>query len=518
MLALLLLLLSGPTPSPTTAAQIHALTYPNTDGGRFGGSVMLAVLPPLYASNDGGSYTLSYDGGASGGGSASSGAGVTTADIQLYVSTVGDDSGACTATGSGACLTVQGALRKLPKDLRHRAAITLEAGNFAGFVVAGFNGDPTFQYASYAGLTITGAMKTATVTPGTATGTATAGTAGTGATYGTLTDSGQAWTVNALRGNYLATLSGTGTGQTRPICSNTATAVTVCGTWTTPGSGTTYAIQTPATIITTPTPAVFTSPTTTVSAGMQFYGNATGLPVIVSTLAFEIGATNTVVVTGSQVVSFSLLSSTGTGVFNFANSSRATVTTISMPTTNVNLANFADVILTSSLIRNFSASGNARGGLVSVMAVQTGGAGFAAFSANSSATYSVSNVVCDCVSGGASCVSVGGGSAGASSISGGASISIASTLNVVNCVNAVDVGGAASFVFGASSQFTGSVTGYAVNAVQGGAIAMPVTAPTITAATGAVSIDNGAVTGAFPTSAYACVVSATGTGSRVCRQ
>ncbi len=70
-------------------------------------------------------------------------------------------------------------------------------------------------------------------------GTATAG----GAT--TLTKSSAAWTINQWAGNYAITLTGgTGSGQSRIIASNTATAITVDTAWTTnPDATTTYEIS-----------------------------------------------------------------------------------------------------------------------------------------------------------------------------------------------------------------------------------------------------------------------------------
>src|SRR5262249_38054439 len=75
------------------------------------------------------------------------------------------------------------------------------------------------------------------------TGTATGGSAGSGSTFGTLTDSGQAWTTNNLRGRFVSITGGTGNGQFFVIDSNTATQLTIVGTWTAPTGTSTYAIQ-----------------------------------------------------------------------------------------------------------------------------------------------------------------------------------------------------------------------------------------------------------------------------------
>jgi len=69
-------------------------------------------------------------------------------------------------------------------------------------------------------------------------GTATAGAAST------ITDSTKAWEVNRWRNYAVRILAGTGAGQLRPIASNTATALTIVGTWaTTPDNTSVFAIQ-----------------------------------------------------------------------------------------------------------------------------------------------------------------------------------------------------------------------------------------------------------------------------------
>lgn len=58
-----------------------------------------------------------------------------------------------------------------------------------------------------------------------------------------LTDSGQTWTVNECKGIYLAIVSGTGAGERKRITSNTATTLTISGTWTsTPDSTSVYSV------------------------------------------------------------------------------------------------------------------------------------------------------------------------------------------------------------------------------------------------------------------------------------
>ena len=69
-------------------------------------------------------------------------------------------------------------------------------------------------------------------------GTATAGSSNT------ITDSTKSWTVNAWRNYAVRIMAGTGAGQVLPIASNTATAITIIGSWsTTPDTTSVYTIQ-----------------------------------------------------------------------------------------------------------------------------------------------------------------------------------------------------------------------------------------------------------------------------------
>ena len=70
-----------------------------------------------------------------------------------------------------------------------------------------------------------------------------AGTATAGSST-TITDSTKSWTVNAWRNYAVRIMAGTGAGQVLPIASNTATAITVIGSWTTtPDTTSVYTIQ-----------------------------------------------------------------------------------------------------------------------------------------------------------------------------------------------------------------------------------------------------------------------------------
>ena len=60
----------------------------------------------------------------------------------------------------------------------------------------------------------------------------------------TLTDTAKDWRVNSLAGLDLVLTSGTGSGQTKTIVSNTSTVITISGTWTTnPSSDTGYEVR-----------------------------------------------------------------------------------------------------------------------------------------------------------------------------------------------------------------------------------------------------------------------------------
>lgn len=93
---------------------------------------------------------------------------------------------------------------------------------------------------SNAGGTVTFLYSSTNSCPSTAqvdSGTATSGGAST------LTDASKSWAVNRWNGYTVAIVSGTGTGQTRVVSSNTATALTVSSAWTTvPDSTSAYVI------------------------------------------------------------------------------------------------------------------------------------------------------------------------------------------------------------------------------------------------------------------------------------
>jgi len=112
----------------------------------------------------------------------------TTADITLYVRSDGNDDNDGLTTGT-AMLTIQEAVDRVPKFIKHNVTIDIGEGSFgpvniSGFHVSGLTGNFIFQ----------GTLGTPTVATGTTSGTA------TGGTKTTLIDTGQGWTPNDLIG------------------------------------------------------------------------------------------------------------------------------------------------------------------------------------------------------------------------------------------------------------------------------------------------------------------------------
>ena len=163
----------------------------------------------------------------------------TVGAITLYVRTDGVDTNTCTVdSAGGACLTIQAALNKIPKMVKHTVTVNIGAGNFAGFNLSGFT------VPRYVGtLTIQGTLGDPTLTTGTTTGNA------TGGSTSQCVDSGQAWTTNELRGRLV--LSG---GQYRVVRTNTANTIDLVGTLTATCSGTAYHIYEQKTVINSGSP------------------------------------------------------------------------------------------------------------------------------------------------------------------------------------------------------------------------------------------------------------------------
>src|SRR5262245_64781443 len=181
-----------------------------------------------------------------------SGGGVTTAPVTLYCAPSGSDSNPGTQT-----LPLRqpaAALARIPKSIRHLVTINLAPGTYQGFAISDLNIDPASD-GSQVGLHIKGTLVDASLAAGTATGTATAAANGdaTTPTWATLTDAGQSWTADDLKGRFLEITSGTGTGQVYPIVANTATTVAVLNmAWNGVPASSGYAVRDQGSVIDSP--------------------------------------------------------------------------------------------------------------------------------------------------------------------------------------------------------------------------------------------------------------------------
>jgi len=156
----------------------------------------------------------------------------TTGDMTFYVRTDGDDAHDGLSESS-ALATVEAALAKIPKVLKHAVIVSVGPGEFAGFGLAGFQ-----ALHPNGCLLIQGSWAAATPTTGTASGTSTSGDALS------LTDSGQSWTTDDLKGKVLQVGS-----EYRYIRSNDATQVQVVGAFSASTSGKAYAVVEHGTIL-----------------------------------------------------------------------------------------------------------------------------------------------------------------------------------------------------------------------------------------------------------------------------
>lgn len=178
----------------------------------------------------------------------------TTAAVTLYVDPTGNDSNACTSTGTSACLTVNGALAKLPRFINHNVILNLAAGTYVPFTIG------PFIIMGGVSLSIVGAALAPTTVPsGTATGLVGAYDAGAFPTRPLIIDSTQTWpakwTVNEtfyMRGLFLTVSNDAGVSSTRIIASADTNALEIVpsafGSTALPAYS--YAIQAPTSIIT----------------------------------------------------------------------------------------------------------------------------------------------------------------------------------------------------------------------------------------------------------------------------
>ena len=168
--------------------------------------------------------------GGGSGGSGTGGSGLpdaTTGPLTYYVTATGSDTNPCTLALP--CLTINTAVNKIPKRIRHLVTINVGVGNFAGAHLTGF----LFEESTTSNrIIINGTPILATLAGGVNAGTATSGSNGDGGlTWGTLTSTGAGWTTNDLHGKVVAIVAGKRVGTSRTIVSNTADTVTITGNW-----------------------------------------------------------------------------------------------------------------------------------------------------------------------------------------------------------------------------------------------------------------------------------------------
>lgn len=177
----------------------------------------------------------------------------TTAALTLYVDPTGSDANACTASGTSACATINGAVAKIPHRILHDVTVNIAAGTYAEEVNLAegqrLEGVNTATAASYRAIRVnfTGAaLATYTPAAGNSTGTFTAPTRSGG--FVTVTDASQSLTTDSLRGRFI-TFTGTGAG-TFVISENTGTTITFLSSGTLPVTSTAYTLKTPSVIVT----------------------------------------------------------------------------------------------------------------------------------------------------------------------------------------------------------------------------------------------------------------------------
>lgn len=456
----------------------------------------------------------------------------TTADVNLFVNaSTGSDLLPCVSSAAP-CLTIQGAVNKVPKHLRHRLTITIAAGNYAGFTLSGFTIDPSFQKTTM-GILIDGTLGDITPATGTATGTATAGTAGSGVTYGTMADGAQTWTVNNLRGQFVVITGGTGSGQTRVICSNTATIVTICGTWTAPNATSTYALRAPTSVITSAAAGLLTPTGASIlstAAGIQLLDNsmqagatATTSFIVIRNMGVSIAAGTAVYAIGDtnyQVTQAQLLTTNGLGI-NSPIAGTITSVTDSYITAGSNgiVSTHNRLGVLRSLINATSTCVNGAGSLIS-LSLQCIGMTLASSSAitvSVGTTGTLSGVRCDCGST-ATSACVGNVTTPTSLGPSPINIGIVTGLDVTNCAYGVALSGGSVNWTSPSGGFSGNSLTNSVFVNGSGKVWLP-SAITITSGTADLSIDNGASTETFSNllSANSCLTGV-GTSSAICRQ
>jgi len=245
--------LAGPTPSPPPDATATRRGLVNVGTQEFGGlktfldGGIIADLRPGSTYN--GLEFLTVDAGYVLLSSLQ-----TTAAVTLYVDPTGSDANACTAIGTAACLTVNGALAKLPKFINHNAVVNVAAGTYAPFTIG------AFTIMGGVSLSIIGAALAPTTVPsGTTTGLVGSYDAGLFPSRPSITDSTQAWPVKFsvnetyyVRGLFLTVSNDAGVSSSRAIVSADTTSLEIVPSTFAASAlpAYSYAIQAPPSIIT----------------------------------------------------------------------------------------------------------------------------------------------------------------------------------------------------------------------------------------------------------------------------
>lgn len=451
-----------------------------------------------------------------------------------FVDPTGSDSNDCTASGTSACLTIQGAVNKIPKQLRDLTTVNLAAGSYACFIVNGFVCDQGVQQ-SNGGLLFDGlaAFATSTLATGSASGTLTAGSAGSGTTYGTATDGAATWTVNDLRGRFISILTGSGSGQTRVISSNTGTVITIVGTWTAPANLSTYVIQDPGVNITTacsvpnPLGSVTTNNaavliagnacnnrsqsivvrgvrTSNASGGGVLFSDASGAFLTLSQIRSVGTATESIQVGGPAATS----AVSGVGRFD------VTDVEVDAPASAAGMRILAGLsTVTRMLVHD---------GQFGVVATNLGRASIATLDTQTvsnpiiaqlgGTVTSLSGAHIDCSNGADIGLTVG--TTAASGTYGPATSLTATTVVVSTCGVGLSVGGVGSS--GDVTTLTGAAGTTGIVAVNGGSALFTAATTTITGGTNAINIDSGGVTAALADVTVGSCIATGPQNSRVC--
>jgi len=476
-------------------------------------------------------YTVSPDGGG----------------LTWYVDVRGNDSNTCRAPftdggRNGPCRQPQAAVNKIPKMLRHRVTVSIDAGAYNGFLVNGFSYDYGAQQQN-GGLLFDGVLADSVLASGPATGTATTGSAGSGTTFGTLNLPDAGWTVNDLTGRFITTATPTNAGFV--VSSNTSDTITVVGTWSAPTASTTFTIQDPA--LEWVGPPNMTEPGTATGnplpsravifvAGNSLDWNRTALTFRNMRIAPDAGVAIEIADrSGVQFVNMQLRPSSSTSAALFfntisANGGSLTINKCDLAPPNNTNSTFSpgggQISITNSLIRHFIGSGNpafnlnnTAGGSSLLFNVSNnefrGTAGAVAIAHNFESFQTFSNNRLSCSSGG---IGLRLGGVASTFIGPAGGVDGIGAIDISGCATAVQIKGHGVLNF--TGALSGSATTTGVEVIGGGTFAYTKTSVTLTAPT-EISLDPASIVPVTSTfagvTANSCIsTAAAGYYSRAC--